>query len=322
MRKISRYVFMAFFIFLIAGCGDSRDMEEECAYHIYYLNKDITKIMEQPYEMNAGEEDTKGMIDELIAKMQEDSGDVDYKKAIPGEVRIESYALEGTLLSLYFSEEYRSMDRVQETLSRAAIVRTLTQVPGVENISFYAGEAPLLDGGGNPVGVMNNDSFVENPGEQINSIQTANITLYFANKKGDALVQETQEVHYSSNISMEKLVMEHLLEGPESENAQSAIPEGTKLVSVSMLDGVCYVNLDEAFMNHNYSIEEPIVIYSIVNSLSEISTVGKVQISVNGNTKGIYRDRFAFDELYERNLDYVEDIEDSETGEEEPDTGE
>lgn len=58
-------------------------------------------------------------------------------------------------------------------------------------------------------------------------------------------------------------------------------------------------------MNQVYEIQEPIVIYSIVDSLSEIPTVNKVQISVNGNSTGVYRDSFALDTLYERNLDYV-----------------
>ena len=82
-------------------------------------------------------------------------------------------------------------------------MRTLTQVEGVECLSYYVGEDPLTDGSGNLVGVMTNDSFIENPGEQINSIQTSTIVLYFANKKGNGLVQETQEVHHSSNISLE-----------------------------------------------------------------------------------------------------------------------
>ena len=180
-------------------------------------------------------------------------------------------------------------------------------------MSFYVDGAPLTDKNGNVVGVMTNDSFVENPGEQINSIQEATITLYFANMAGDGLVRETQKVHYSSNISMEKLVVERLLEGPLEEGEQSAIPQGTKLVSVSTVDGVCYVNFDEGFLNQNYEIKEPVVIYSIVDSLSELSYVSKVQIAVNGDTKGKYRDDYAFDTLYDRNLDYL-------TGEKEEET--
>lgn len=328
MEKINKFIFVALTLCFAAGCGDSGTTEKGQDYYIYYLNKNITKIEEVPCDLESKPEDTKGMIDELIGKMQEDSGDVDYRKVIPDDVRVDSYILEGTLLSLYFNKAYQTMNPVQETLSRAAIVRALTQVEGVECLSFYVDEEPLKDGKGNLVGVMTNDSFIENPGEQINSIQTSTIVLYFSNEEGNGLVQETQEVHYSSNISLEKLVIEHLLEGPKSKNAQRAIPEGTKLVGVSVLDGVCYVNLDDAFLNQNYSIEEPVVIYSIVDSLSELSTVNKVQISVNGNTKGVYRDSFALDELYERNLDYVEEVNTSEMkvndvkGGEESDTSE
>lgn len=293
--------------FFAAGC--SQESEEKSAYHVYYLNKEITKIVGKAYEPEAEAKDTNAMIDELLMQLATDSGDVNYNKPIPNDVEVMDYSLEGTLLTLYFDNDYSSMDRITEVLVRAAIVRTMMQVDGVECLTFYVGESPLSDQEGNPIGVMTAESFVENPGEQINSIQTAVLALYFANSEGNALVKETQEVHYSSNISLEKLVMEYLLAGPEGDDAQSAIPSGTKLVNVSVLDGVCYVNLDDVFLNQDYSIEEPIVMYSIINSLSELSTISKVQISVNGDTSGVYRDSFPLDELYERNLDYVMEVE-------------
>ncbi len=312
MKAIQKYVVPLLFILLssgVAGCGSKA--EEDSDYAVYYLNKESTKIVKKAYEPIAEENDTNAMIDEFLLQMKTDTDDVEYKKAIPNDVEVTDYLLEGELLTLYFDNNYSSMDRIEEALTRTAIVRTMTQINGIECLTFYVGDAPLSDKDGNPIGVMTNESFIENPGEQINSIQTATLVLYFANQNGNGLIQETQEVHYSSNISMEKLVMEHLLEGPKSEDAQSAIPEGTKLMSVSVLEGVCYVSLDESFLNQNYSIEEPIVMYSIINSLSEISTINKVQISVNGDTSGVYRDSFALDILYERCLDYV----DTENGE-------
>ncbi len=118
-------------------------------------------------------------------------------------------------------------------------------------------------------------------------------------------MKETRKVHYSSNISLEKLIMEQLLVGPEISGAKSAIPTGTKLISVSLVDGVCYVSFDETFKNQDYSVNEAIVIYSIVDSLSELSSISKVQISVNGDTSGVYRDNFKLADMYDRNLDYV-----------------
>ncbi len=80
----------------------------------------------------------------------------------------------------------------------------MTQISGIDCVSFYVDEKPLTDVNGKMVGTMYAESFVENPGEQINTIQNTNLTLYFSNQAGDGLVKETRRVHYSSNISLEK----------------------------------------------------------------------------------------------------------------------
>ena len=297
---------------VVAGCGSE---QEESAYHIEYLNKDKTCIIKMPYEPEATE--TDDMIREFLAVLSTDSDNVECRKPIPNDVEVINYSLDGVLLTLHFDVDYTKMNAVEEVLCRAAVVRTMTQIEGVECVAFYIADSPLTDAKGNLVGSMTADSFVENPGEQINSIQNTTLTLYFSNESGDGLVKEVREdVYYSSNVSLEKLIMEQLLEGPTISGAQSAIPEGTKLMSVSVVDGVCYVSLDETFRNQNYKINESIVIYSIVNSLSELPTINKVQITVNGDTSGVYRDNFALNNMYDRNLDYVVGSESAVTEEE------
>ena len=285
-------------VFLLAGCGNDEVSSE---YNIEYLNKDKTKIVDVPYEPETS--DTDGMIKEFLAKLSSDSDNVEYRKPIPNGVD---------------DADYSSMTEVEEVLCRAAVVLTMTQISGVDCVSFYVADAPLTDIRGNIVGSMNQDSFIENPGEQINSIQCTTLKLYFANETGDGLVEETRsDVYYSSNVSMEKLIMEQLLEGPQTEGAKSAIPAGTKLINVSVVDGVCYVSLDENFKNQDYQVNEAVVIYSIVDSLTELSTISKVQISVNGDTSGTYRDNFKLSDMYDRNLDYVVSLEETGVTEEE-----
>lgn len=302
MKRFLLIVMAALSLFVLSGCSASTG-EEDSQYHAYYLNKEKTKIIEETYSPKSI--DPEDMIVEFIELIGSEVASVEYQKPLPDHVRVVSFSYDGNQLSLYFNEAYATMGVAEEVLCRAAIVRTMVQIPEVSCVSFYIGDTPLTDQKGNVVGLMTNESFVENPGEQINSIQTAAIKLYFSNPAGDGLVMTTEEVSYISNISMEKLVMEHLLEGPKEEGMIAAIPSGTKLVSVATTNGTCYVNLDEGFLNQVYEVQEPIVIYSIVDSLSEIPTVNKVQISVNGNTTGVYRDSFALDTLYERNLDYV-----------------
>lgn len=279
----------------LSACGKS----EEGDYTLYYLNYDRTKLVQKSFASQS--EDTDGLIEELIAKISEDPGAQGYAEEVGvlgDDVTIDSYELQSGILSLYFSGAYYDMETGEEALGRGAIVHTMMQVDGVDGVRFFVDSQPLTNANGTEVGLMTDDSFVENPGEQINNIQEADLTLYFANQTGDGLVSESQHVYYSSNISIEKLVMERLLAGPESSNARSAIPTGTHLVSVSVMDGVCFVNLDDNFTVQNYEISEEVVIYSIVNSLSELSTVDTVQISVNGATDRTYRDKLSLSEYY------------------------
>ena len=100
--------------------------------------------------------------------------------------------------------------------------------------------------------------------------------------------------------------MEHLIGGPKSEKAKGTIPAETKLINVAVVDGSCYVNLDENFKNHNYEIQEPVVIYSIVNSLASLENIDRVQISVNGDTSGKYRDDYELAQMYRADYSYVD----------------
>ena len=299
MKKKWYFLFLMMMM-LVVGCQKD---ELVSSYHVAYLNKDKTEIVKVGYEpKNLAVND---LIAEFLIVLCSDSDNVEYRKPIPNDVEVIRYSLDGAMLTIAFDEDYNKMSDSDKVLCIAAVVRTMTQIEGVDCVTFYVGSKPMEDARGNILGTLYADSFVENPGKQINSIQEATLTLYFSNEKGNGLVKETREVHYSSNISMEKLIIDQLLKGPQTKGLKSAIPLGTKLVSVSVVDGICYVNLDSNFKNQDYSIKENIVIYSIVNSLSEMSNISSVQISVNGDTSGVYRDHLKLSDMYARNLDYI-----------------
>ena len=118
------------------------------------------------------------------------------------------------------------MNVVTEVLYRAAVVKTLTQIAGIEGVSFQVAGTPLSDQKGNAVGVMTDDSFVENTGETINAYSRDTLTLYFASEDGTHLRQERVNVVYNSNMSMEKLIMEQLIAGPQAEGYRAVLPAG------------------------------------------------------------------------------------------------
>ena len=84
------------------------------------------------------------------------------------------------------------------------------------------------------------------------------------------------------------------------------LPPGTKILSISTKDGICYVNLNDGFLEQGYNVTEAVTIYSTVDSLTELSGISKVQILVNGETDLVYKESMRLDTIYERNLDIIE----------------
>lgn len=89
-------------------------------------------------------------------------------------------------------------------------------------------------------------------------------------------------------------MVERLIAGPDAENEElyPVINPATKVLGVTVKDGTCYVNLDNGFLTQTYNVSAEVQIYSIVNSLVELSNINKVQIAVNGNTDMIFREKF------------------------------
>ena len=120
--------------------------------------------------------------------MSEDSDDVEYQKIFPDNVKIVRYEYTDHQLYLYFNKAYGDIPAPEEVLCRGAVVHNMMQIHDIDGVSIYVDNLPLTDANGVEVGILTNDSFVENPGEQINNIQEANLTLYFASATGDGLV--------------------------------------------------------------------------------------------------------------------------------------
>ena len=288
---------------LMAGCRKQQQVDES-GYRIWYINQDETCLKYENKELQSKNEE--GLLREMMEVMRETPTDDELKPVIPEDVTLLDFDFEHNQLYLDFSPEYKKMPKVYEVLCRAAIVRTMGQIDGVEYVDFQVNGEPLTDLEGKEIGLMNEDQFIENAGEEINAYKTADLTLYFANKAGDKLVGQRVAMEYNSNISLEKLIVEQLIAGPPFEGAYPTIPSETKLLNISIKDKICYVNLDEGFLGTGYNVIESIPVYSIVNSLIENTDAQKVQISINGESNRMFRESINFDTIFEKNEGLIE----------------
>lgn len=293
---------------LLSGMtGCAREEKEDSGLLLYYLNEDLSSLNTLSYLMEDGKSEAdlspQEMADDMLEQLATPSGDV--RSIAP----IQNFTVTGTTLqngtlTVFLSSDYEELETVREILTRAALVNTLCQIDGVDSVSFFCGDHPLTNEDGSVVTAMNSDMFIFNSGKEIMNYEKVRLHLYFANEDGDQLVDAYRNVVYNSNISMERLVVEQVLKGPNSDVVFPTLNPAAKVLSVTTRDGVCYVNLDQAFLTEPYGVTSQVAIYSLVNSLTELSSVSAVQITIEGKTGKAFMDS-SLSSAFERNLSVV-----------------
>ena len=298
-----RLILMMLFL-IMTGCGiqtDSSSEAQEEGLRVYLLNKEKTTLVAVAYH---GDEEQ--ILDGMMKQLAELPNNIDLKAPLQMDFAVLEYRMEGNLAIINVDDNYYKMAPTDEVLVRAALVRTISQIPEVECVSIQVNGEPLMDRSGMPVGNMRSDTFVDNEGIEINNYEKAKIKLYFASEDGMHLKEVIREIEYNSNISMEKVVLEQLASGTEEEGAYPVLNPDIKINTVTVADGICYVDFNNAFLQKSYSVSSEVIIYSVVNTLTEITKVNKVQISVEGENEINFMENISLNTTFERNLDLME----------------
>ena len=171
-------------------------------------------------------------------------------------------------------------------------------------MNIFSGDQQLKNSDGTPVGPLSASDFIDNI-TNVNSYEKKELNLYFSNADGTGLTEEKREVVYNMDTPLEQIVVEQIIKGPGTEGLKATVSPDAKVLSLSVSDGVCYINFNNAFLTAMPDINLNLTVYSLVNSLSELTTVKKVQIAVEGSQKVMLGDTISLDTLFERNLDYI-----------------
>ena len=279
---------------------------EGTEYQVYYISKSETKVEMHPYWTQ--KESSQAVLRELMQCLAATPEKLEYQAPLAMGFNILKIDLEESKITIDVSEAYLNLSVTTEVLVRAAIVRTLTQLPEIDTVEMTVEGKPLVDSMGNVVGRMNADQFIYIVGNEINTFDLDRFKLFFACVEGNMLIAAYREKHYSSNTPIERFIVEELIAGPSGqvEGLHATINPNTKIINVTTKDGICYVNLDDNFLTVPDNVSMDAAVYSIVNSLVELSNINKVQILVNGEvptTSAIFQNS-----TFERNLDMVTSV--------------
>ena len=306
-------VFMVSFCCLIiimsvmfTGC--SNEEPEGMPVEISYISKNETRLETEIHYING--KSTKEQIVEILRLLCSVPDNKELRATLTSGTNVINYSYEGEQVTVSLGDKYLSLPKTTEILTRAAIVRSLTAIPEVKYVMITVNGKPIVDSNGTELGSMTADMFVDdtvtNPETGVSN--RVKLKLYFANETGDGLIAINREFTHNvdmSNVPMEKIVLEQLIAGPVNSLSYPSINPDTKIQSVTIQDGVCYISFDNSFLTPVNNVNTDVTIYSIVNSLAELSNINKVQISIDGKMDVKFRDKYELTTIFERDLSIV-----------------
>lgn len=299
MKK--KMILALFFLLLCTAVGCSKKSAPKEGVRVYYRELSENGINSYLYQLAATEQEA--IINELWTKLTQSDAEEERISLVPSDLKLIRSVVENSSLELYFNRSYQDMDTVSELLFRAGVVKTFCQVEGIESVTFFVNEKPLTNSAYAPLGAQTAADYVDIIENGLSSQKKATLTLYYANEKGDALVKKIQDVVYESSYSIEKDVINRLIQGPFGDGYYRTLPANLQVISIGVKDKICYVNFDSTFLTDALSIDGNLIVYSIVNSLTELADVQRVQIMVDGDSNIVFRD-ISLGIPLERNLNY------------------
>lgn len=307
-KKYMIHIIWLFSIFILTSCN-STDVDNEkdgdTKVTVYLTNIEKNKLIKEDIFIKA--KSKVDMITEVIENLK--SGVVGSKSlsTVPKDLKIIDVKINGSNIILNMSGDYNKMNTVDEILCRTSLVASLIELDFVETVELYVEQVPLKGSDGTPVGAIGKNGIVFDFSGQNQQENTKTITLYFSNKEGTGLVSEEIIIKQNPNENIEKTVLKLLMEGPTSDELIGTIPKETTIKDIFVREGVCYIDFSKEFKTKHPggSTGEMLTIYSIVNSLTELPNINKVQFLIEGEKQEEFKGHLEFDVLFQRNLDIV-----------------
>ena len=309
MKKCKLYRFGVLFVMLLllgmlTGC--KQEETEGTAVMMSYIGAQNNKVVEK--EVYLLGESVEAQLEEVLTLLATAPKKLEYQVPISQGITVLTTSITNHSLVLNLSKEYKQLNTLMEILTRASLVKSITQIEGIDSVTIHIDGEPLRDSLDKAIGAMTADMFIDNAGEEISTYEKVTIRLYFANEAGDGLIAVDRSKAYNTNISLDKFVVEELLKGPGTTTygVYPTINPDTKLISTLVKDNTCYVNFDSTFLTQVYEVKAEVAIYSIVNSLCELPGIDRVQISVAGSTDVMFREVIPLTTVFSRDLNYIQ----------------
>jgi len=127
----------------------------------------------------------------------------------------------------------------------------------------------------------------DNSSNNNKEITETEVIVYFGDFQAEYLVPEKHTVKTKDDTNphlLAEIVINELIAGPYDKSLNPTIPPETRLLSIEIKDKIAYVDFSPELKTNHWggTAGETMTITSIVNTLTELENIDKVQILIEG----------------------------------------
>lgn len=281
-------VFLLSLSVLLCGCGTTGSQQQTAA-RLYY----VLLAEDQPGPAIDGEEVYVSdlTVDALMAALL--SGPADgstYRQTFPNGTALQSWELADGRLALDLSESFGRLSGVDLIEAEYCIVMTVAQLDGIDDVVITV-NGQELPGSSNRA-LKTSDLILR--GETADPVAVS-AQLYFPLQDGGLGIEErTFEADTERETDQANAILQQLVAGPTASDLQPCLNSAAQLEVESIQQGNCTVELDRAAIEGIIAQGDDMerAIYSIVDSLAELSGVDTVSFTFQGEPIDEWEDSY------------------------------
>ena len=287
MKKILKRIVMAMVIIsllaLVWGCrsdGASKKKvkENDTAgdFYIYYINDDWKDISRKKIDIDQMASD-ENKVDLAMNALLEGSDTADLSAPVPNGMVYQRYIYDGFgTVNLIFNADMENVDTYSAVLSKMAFVKTLSQIDSVQKIVYEVVDSA------NEKNIITEELTTDSFADMDNIMDSEKeIRIYMPDISGESLIEKSLILNYSAKESLPEQVMQGLCNAYDG--TTTPFNERTVVKSINLDNGLCTVTFNDEFVKGKDGIDDNVIVYSIVDSLLELSDIHKVQL-ISDNT--------------------------------------
>lgn len=275
MRRMIAW-FLALMLFLLCGCGVREEQVTE-GLHLYHLTQeearlggDIISSTLIPWEElpESREEQAAVVLEQLLNSIN---------SPLPRGTVLRSVTVSGSSVHVDLGGAYSQLSGVDLTIADYCIALSLTQLTGIyavrvlcegHEVSYRSKQLLLAS-----------DALLSSMDDVV---RTLTATLYFPDETGTLVAEDRLLTQYEGD-STAQVVLEALLEGPQSDELLPLLPEGIVGISVRLAEGQCHLNVPADSLS---LLQQSHALDAIADSLRSAEGIRSVLLYVDGEPQG------------------------------------